>query len=193
MTAPTAPVARPVELLTAFSNTVDAETGHDALDSRAALTRWLHEHRLLARRTPSTEADLALARRLRDGLREAWRAHHDGRVVESADLVAATTELPLRINCCGTGPRLEPVDSGVRGALAQLLVAVNETVISGDWERLKICADDTCQWAYHDATNNRSKNWCGDSCSNRAKTRSYRQRKKSLAPGEGAGPGTMRA
>lgn len=178
MAQQTATASAPAELLEAFANTLDVEFGTDTLTTRSELTRWLHEHGLLSRRTPSTVDDLALARQLRSGIRDALVAHHDDVAVESVDLDEATARLPLRLSPRGQGPTLEAVDAGVRGALAGLLVAVNEAVISGDWSRLKVCPDDTCALAFYDATKNRSKSWCGPSCQNKAKTRSYRQRHK---------------
>lgn len=175
MSAGTAPSY--VDLVREFANTLDVFDRTDALTTRADLTRWLYEHGLLTRRTPSSDADLALARQLRDGIRTVLAAHHDGSEVDSPGLDAATAQLPLRLACCGT-PTLEPVDDGVRGALARVLVAVNQAVLGQDWDRLKICSDDTCQWAFYDATKNRSKSWCGSSCSNKAKTRSYRERQR---------------
>src|SRR5678816_78849 len=67
-----------VDLLVAFTNSVDHELGTDDLTTPAELTRWLVDHGLLARSTRSTPEDVALARRLRDGLRAALVAHHDG-------------------------------------------------------------------------------------------------------------------
>ena len=64
------------------------------------------------------------------------------------------------------------------GGLAQIAVAVANTHADGSWERLKICADSTCEEAYYDASKNRSKNWCGATCGNKSKTRAYRQRTK---------------
>lgn len=167
-----------VELIQSFANTLDVDDATDSFTTRNELTRWLYENELLARRTPSTDDDLALALRLRSGIRDAMAAHHGDLPVESADLTAATARLPLRMDCCGDGPHLEPVDKGVRGALARILIAVNQAVIGDDWRRLKVCPDDTCQWAFYDATKNRSKSWCGPGCGNKAKTRRYRQRQK---------------
>jgi predicted RNA-binding Zn ribbon-like protein len=167
-----------VDLIRSFANTLDIEYDTDSLTTRSELTRWLHDQRLLARRTPSSDEDLRLARQLRNGIREAMTAHHGDDPVESADLSAATRQLPLQMDCCGDGPHLEPVDGGVRGALARVLVAVNQAVIGGDWSRMKVCPDDICQWAFYDATKNRSKRWCGTGCGNKSKTRSYRQRQK---------------
>ena len=167
-----------VELIRSFANTLDVDDDIDSLTTRSDLTRWLHAQQLLARRTPSSGEDLTLARQLRNGIREAMSAHHDHGPVESADLSAATRQLPLRMDCCGDGPHLEPVDAGVRGALARILVAVNQAVIGGDWSRMKVCPDDTCQWAFYDPTKNRSKSWCCNGCGNKAKTHSYRERQK---------------
>lgn len=177
MPTPTRQPPAHVERLCAFANTLDVSEGSDEIATRAALSAWLRGQGLLARRTPSSADDLALAHRLRSGLREVWTAHHDGRDIESPDLSSATSALPLRMTCTDVGPALEPVEDGVRGALARLLAAVNDAVIGDDWERLKICADDECRWAYYDTTKNRSKSWCGDGCSNRSKTRSYRRRR----------------
>lgn len=48
------------------------------------------------------------------------------------------------------------------------------------WPRLKACTDDGCQWAFYDATRNRSRTWCSmDVWGKREKTRRYRQRKGS--------------
>src|SRR5664279_1048861 len=83
-----------VELIRSFANTIDVDDDTDVLTTRRELTRWLHEQRLLARRTPSSEEDLRLARQLRKGIREAMAAHHGDDPVESADLGAATKQLP---------------------------------------------------------------------------------------------------
>ena len=69
----------------------------------------------------------------------------------------------------------------MRGGLAHLLVAVNTAVADGSWRRLKVCPADDCGWAYYDASKNRSRNWCEWGCGNKAKTRSYRARRKAAA------------
>ena len=48
----------------------------------------------------------------------------------------------------------------------------------GTWDRLKVCLADDCQWAYYDRSRNRSSVWCDMRvCGNRAKVRSYRERR----------------
>ncbi|HYH51840.1 MAG TPA: CGNR zinc finger domain-containing protein, partial [Acidimicrobiia bacterium] len=41
----------------------------------------------------------------------------------------------------------------------------------------KVCRQPDCRWAYYDESRNRSRTWCSmESCGNRAKARSFRQR-----------------
>lgn len=183
----------PAELLVAFANSEDHEEGTDDLTTTAELTSWLAGHGLLRRRVRATPEDLQLARDLRTAVHAAMVANHDRSVGLAAagsssgapgpalDDVAAA--LPLRLVVGADGPALAPVLDGVRGALSRLLVAVNDTVTGGTWERLKICSSDDCRWAYLDQTKNRSRAWCEWGCGNKAKTRAYRARKKAAATG----------
>jgi predicted RNA-binding Zn ribbon-like protein len=182
----------PAGLLVAFANSEDHEEGTDDLTTTAELTSWLAGHGLLRRRVRATPDDLALARDLRAAVHAAMVANHD-RSVGLADAGAASAgapsldevavALPLRLVVGSDGPVLAPVHDGVRGALSQLLVAVNATVTDGTWDRLKICSADDCRWAYLDQTKNRSRAWCEWGCGNKAKTRAYRARKRAAAAG----------
>jgi predicted RNA-binding Zn ribbon-like protein len=177
------------DLLVAFTNSEDHEEGTDDLTTTAELSSWLAGHGLVSRRVRVTPHDLALARALRGALRAAMVANHDravgaagtppGRPGPVLDDVAA--RLPLRVVVGSDGPTLVPVHDGVRGALSELLVAVNQAVVDGIWDRLKICSADDCRWAYLDTTKNRSRAWCEWGCGNKAKTRAYRARKKAAA------------
>ena len=93
---------------------------------------------------------------------------------------------------CGStrdgGAALEPQARGVDGALGRLLAIVHRAIQTGSWERLKACRQDGCAWAFYDRTKNRSGAWCSmEVCGNRAKARSYRERRAG-APGRHAGP-----
>ncbi|MET9021284.1 CGNR zinc finger domain-containing protein [Actinopolymorpha sp. NPDC004070] len=194
-------VPPPAELLTAFVNTYDVDLAEpERLPDPAALTAWLRSQALLAAEgapppaspaaTASTAAtaspvaatddDLALARVLRAGLRQAMRQHHDGdltAVVPELDRAAA--RLPLRVTFTGTAPALVPAGRGVPAALAALVAAVATAQAEGSWQRLKLCAAPDCEWAFLDSSKNRSRHWCSmGSCGNRQKTRAYRARQK---------------
>ena len=59
----------------------------------------------------------------------------------------------------------------------------------GSWERLKVCADHGCRWAFYDRSKNRQGHWCDMAvCGNRLKNRELRarQRDQSRTPGPAA-------
>lgn len=175
--------AEHVGLLVAFANSVDTDEGTDDLTTPSELNRWLTEHRLLPTPARATTEDLYLALAIRAGLKEAFADNHQHAPTSKARrgaLQTAAAELPLRLAGTTTHPRLLPVHEGVRGALSLLLIAVQAAVGDGSWHRLKICGDDQCGWAFFDASKNRSRNWCEWGCGNRAKTRSYRARRRAV-------------
>lgn len=166
-------------LLRDFANTVDVEEGADDLTSADELRDWLAGHGLAASRDEVSADDLAVARTLRDGLRRQLVAHHDGPGAADPALEALAAQLPLRLTFTGAAPELAPAENGIRGGLAALIAAVAASGADGSWERLKICRSDTCAWAFYDVSKNRSRTWCAMGvCGNRAKTRSYRARKR---------------
>lgn len=168
------------ELVRAFVNTLDHDEGTDALPDAAALTQWLRGQGLLGRRAVADEEDLRVALLLRSGLRAALAAHHAGDSDEQIpDLEQVSALLPLRVRFAGATPTLEPRDSGARGALAQILVAVTACEAAGQWSRLRLCRADDCQWAFYDASKSRTRVWCAMGvCGNRTKTRAYRARRR---------------
>jgi len=143
----------------AFLNTPDVETGADELASDSAWIRWAAEHDLPA---PGPGAE---ARAARDALR-----------------AAAADE--------GTGPDISvTVAAGVvegrprtvaRDAVGAIVLAAVRLAEAGDWVRVKLCAAETCRWAFLDESRNRSRSWCSmEVCGNRAKARAFRARSKS--------------
>lgn len=170
------------DLLCDFANTYDVDVDAPLLDAftdAGALAGWLRSHDLLGSGERADQDDLELARTLRSGLRTAMLRHHeDDRTSPVTDL-DATTHLPLRIVFAGTHPRLTPAVGGVRGGLAQLVVAMADAESDDAWVRLKICLADDCQWAFYDTSKNRSRHWCSMGvCGNRRKTRTYRARQR---------------
>ena len=175
-----------------FVNTTDRETGVDGLETAAGLARYLVREGLAPPGARADSSDLALARRLRQGLRSALELNHDaedrqagamsgGTSGAMSDLAAALRELPVRLDWAGTGPVVVPDRSGVRGALARIGVTAHDAAAQGLWWRLKICAWDECEWAYYDRSKNRSRSWCEYGCGNKVKTRAYRARRRSAS------------
>jgi len=179
--------ARHVGLLVEFANSVDTDEGTEDLTTPQDVADWLREHGLLPEPADATREDLDLALALRAGLKEAFTDNHQRAATDpprDGALQIAAAELPLTLGGSTTHPRLRPVHQGVRGGLSLVLVAVQAAVADGTWKRLKICADDECGWAFFDASKNQSRSWCEWGCGNRAKTRTYRARRRATAPGQ---------
>jgi predicted RNA-binding Zn ribbon-like protein len=195
MTALTVPVAsdaarRPsapgdLELIRQFVNTHDVETGWDGLDNPAALQAWLVERGLLPVGRRLTAADIATAVAFREILRQvlAANAGHGDRATALRHLDGLAGRYPLRVRLAGS-PRLEPDGgTGVAPAIAGLLAVMYDAMAHETWDRLKICRNDECQWAFYDQSRNHSGTWCSMAiCGNRMKGRAFRERRAGSAP-----------
>jgi CGNR zinc finger len=68
---------------------------------------------------------------------------------------------------------------GLDDELFELLLIVHRSQQDGSWSRLKICANDECQWAFFDRSRNQQGNWCNMAvCGNRLKNRELRARRR---------------
>jgi predicted RNA-binding Zn ribbon-like protein len=149
----------------------------DQLQRPRDLGRWLASHGLATPSTRVSAADFALARQLRDGLRDLL-AGGDQRIASPGDLAEVASELSLTVDF-GAEPVLLRVDSPPRAALAQLLAACATAEAQGRWARLKMCSADDCNWVFYDTSRNRLGRWCAmDVCGNRVKTSRYRARQR---------------
>ena len=159
-----------------FVNTYDVQCDIDEFGAPSDLGGWLSEHGLAVPGDRADEFDLGIAVALREGLRAAMLARR-----EPSDppdrLDGLLAALPLRLSL--DGPMLVPVHHGIRGALAGVAAAVVASAADGTWERLKVCQEATCRWAFLDTSKNRSRTWCSmRMCGNRTKTRAYRERRR---------------
>ena len=84
----------------------------------------------------------------------------------------------MRLTFPAGDPVLVPASDGVRAALKQVVVAMARTGADGTWQRLKLCREDTCQWAFLDTSKNRSRTWCPWASVAPHQTRAYRSRQR---------------
>jgi predicted RNA-binding Zn ribbon-like protein len=169
-----------LEVVQEFVNTVDLEGGTDDLTGPEALHEWLAQRDLVAADVRLSPADLARAVELREGLRDALEANHDGspdpRAIETINRTASSARLVVRLAPDGSS-RLEPDSTGIEGAMGRLLAIVYTAMTDGTWERLKICRRDKCRWAFYDQSKNQSGSWCSMAvCGNKEKAAAYRRR-----------------
>jgi predicted RNA-binding Zn ribbon-like protein len=174
-----------LDLIRRFVNTLDVEEEKDRLATRDGLAEWLSEEELPG--DGLTEPDRRRAIQLRESLRALLHSNHgeplDDQAVEALNREAASVPLVVRFTSAGESA-LAPGGGGVDTAFGTLLAIVFRAMAEGTWPRLKACRANTCQWAFYDHSKNRSATWCSMRvCGNRAKARSYRERRTRAAPG----------
>jgi predicted RNA-binding Zn ribbon-like protein len=181
-----------LELVREFVNTleIDGETRSEELGTPQQLESWLRRRGLLPQSTTLDDDDLRRGLQLREALRGMLLAHNGAPVgrepFEAFDRLTAAAGLSVRVAGDG-GTLLEPTESGLEGAIGRIAAIVYRSEIEGTWDRLKACAADDCQWAFYDASRNRSGTWCDmSSCGNRAKVRAYRRRTRPPGGSRGA-------
>jgi predicted RNA-binding Zn ribbon-like protein len=174
-----------LRLAESLLNSVDVESGADDLVSLPRFRGWLAAHQRRSAARTATEADLSLARELRDGLREQLL----GRAPVAARLNQLAATVPLAVRFDGGGNvELRPAEPGVRGVLGEVLASILRAECEGTWRRLKICSSGACRFVYYDRSKNASRRWCSmEVCGNRCKTTAYRQRQRTRAVSDGSG------
>ena len=169
----------PLWIVQSFVNTLDLETGEDELATADRTAAWAAGHAIelgdvgAAGRTRAVD--------LREALRTLLRAHGgagdaDPEALATVNRIATAAPLTLAFDGAGAA-RAIPARGGVEAPLAAVLAAVHDAVRDGTWERLKVCADDACGWAFYDRSRNRSGRWCAMAdCGCRDKVRAFRAR-----------------
>jgi predicted RNA-binding Zn ribbon-like protein len=182
-----APAPGSLRLVQEFVNTRDVESGDDRLGSPEGLAAWLGEQTLPGAAGPLGEGDVTAAGQLREALRALLRTNSGAPPDPAATALVntASERAPLRLHFDpGGGTHLEGAADGRAGvdpALARILAAAYMGMTDGSWARLKVCADEACEWSFYDRSRNRSGQWCDMAvCGGRHKVRAYRARR---APG----------
>jgi predicted RNA-binding Zn ribbon-like protein len=171
----------PVRLIRDFVNSREPQTGDEALTDPAALGAWCRDRGLLPPGAVLVAADLTTALAVREGLRAVLQAHAGHGAPGPSALDDVLARVPLRASFDGSGElRLRAVGDGAGAQLvAGLVDAVRRAGRDGSWDRLKVCARDSCRWAFYDTSRNRSGRWCSMAgCGNHVKMqRAYAARK----------------
>lgn len=152
-------------LVEALVNTLDIESGADALDTPDGRERL-----------GITEAELPPARALRESLRAtllAHAGHPPHREVTPLGELLADAPLRVAVDPADGSATLAPADAGP--LVSRVAAAVAGALVEGTWTRLKACEADTCHWAYYDRSPAGRGRWCSMRvCGARAKMRRYR-------------------
>ena len=180
-TAETKPAPMPLLRVQAFVNTRDLEDATDLLDVPETARQWLLDAGLLDGASVLSESDLEHARALREAIRaliEADVPPGDERL-EPLRQLAASHRAQLTLAEDGTIALENSGRGRLDDGLFELLLIVHRAQHDGTWSRLKICANDECQWAFFDRSRNQQGNWCNMAvCGNRLKNRELRARRR---------------
>jgi predicted RNA-binding Zn ribbon-like protein len=193
-----------------FLNTLDTDDGFvveklrtldDALDwfvERGVIHReGADRARAKVATQPAAAAkDLDRVRTVRNALREVATAIADHRAPRAAALNTVNRALHARQvielvpapDGCSVDHRHvgDPVDD----ALARLAEPLVSELTSGHPERIRVCASDTCEWIFYDASRTARRRWCDmATCGNRAKAARHRARARQEAAGEAVSSG----
>ena len=153
-----------IRLVRDFINTFEPQLGQESWTSPERLRDWFVERRLIPDDARLRPWDLTLAVTLREGLR-AVLVGHDGQRTDTAAVEALNevlAEVPVRLAFTDHhGYHLASAGSSpIDNALARLVDAIRQCGEDHTWSRLKVCARDTCRWAFYDASRNQARRWC---------------------------------
>lgn len=174
----------PLLLVQAYVNTLDLDLHTDVLARADEAQAWLADAGLRDPGQPGLAADLELARAFRESLR-AMIARNTGSPplteAELRPLEQVTREAAPRLGVTADGRVELEWSEGARrlaDGLAGLLLTIRDAQADGSWNRMKLCGNPDCLWAFYDRSHSRQGAWCDmASCGNRLKNRSLRARR----------------
>ncbi len=172
------PLSARLDLVRDFVNTLDLDTGVDAIGTPDELAGWLSDNGLVDDLVEPSKTEHAEALTVREAIRELLLEHNScecDTTGASAALEAAGRKAKLAVRFMDGRPVLAPECEDTRGALGRIVAAVAELATTPEWPRLKACRDDHCRVAFYDQSRNRSRAWCSmEVCGNREKARTFR-------------------
>jgi predicted RNA-binding Zn ribbon-like protein len=174
----------PLLLVQAYINTLDLDLHTDILAHTDEARAWLADAGLRDPGQPDLAADLELARAFRESLRamigrntggpsltEAGLRPLEQVTSEAAPRLEVTADCQVELECSEDGRRLAD-------GLAGLLLTIRDAQADGSWDRMKLCGNPDCLWAFYDRSHSRQGAWCDmASCGNKLKNRSLRARR----------------
>jgi predicted RNA-binding Zn ribbon-like protein len=166
--------------LTAAAALVNTEQPDvDELPDVAALDRFVDTWGWTGSRRGDT-TELERVRALRPRLRALWHADEDGMVEAVNGMLREAHALPQLVTHGEWGYHLHATSPEAPLAdrmMVEAAMAIVDVVRSGELERLRVCGAPDCDDVVVDLSKNRSRRYCGVSCSNRVNMAAFRARR----------------
>lgn len=184
-----------------FANSASGLLGGEAAGPQAAYSRlaaWYGEYsglpesrvralvRAAARHPRSAARVVGRARALGEAVEAVFRTRVRGRGIPAAGLEVLNRELSLALRESRVvlrGGRANWGWTEDTDALDRILWPIARSaadlLVSEDADRVRVCAQDTCDWLFLDTSRNARRRWCDmKTCGNRAKIRRFRERRR---------------
>ena len=178
----------PLLLVQAFVDTLDEDLGTDTFAQPDQARSWLADAGLRVpdpdRPDPGFAGDLRLAREVRESIRALIGRNTGSEPLTADDLapleqVLSQSQPGLDVAADGQ-VRLRPAVPArtLADGLLALLLIIRDAQADGSWDRLKLCGNPDCRWAFYDRSHSRRGAWCDmATCGNRLKNRNLRARR----------------
>ncbi len=187
-----------------FLNTDDTESGFpvDRLPTLDDALAWFVERGVIhaegadrvraqvSNHDPLMARDLARVHAVRTALREVARSISEHRAPDAGALDTINQALHARqvieLVPAPDGCRVDHrhVGDPVDDALARLADPLVTELTAGHPDRIKLCASETCEWIFYDASRTSRRRWCDmATCGNRAKAARHRARGRAAVHG----------
>jgi predicted RNA-binding Zn ribbon-like protein len=172
-----------LELIRKFVNTYEVENDRDRIATPKQLKEWAAENgHVIPAKAKLGEEDVKEAQNFRESLRHLL-LHNSGEELDAATpdtITELSVGARLRAKFDEHGHCVLTSDADGVGALfGSILPIVLRAQDTGEWDRLKACSAEDCQWAFYDSSRNKTKMWCSmEVCGNRHKAKKYRERAK---------------
>jgi predicted RNA-binding Zn ribbon-like protein len=96
-------------------------------------------------------------------------------------LSAATVRRRVGSTADGVAVDLVPERTDWRWVRSEIAASFAHLLEHGEWERIKVCSNEECAWAFYDESKNRRRRWCGASCcGDLDKVRRFRERQRAV-------------
>jgi len=156
---------------------------HELLPDLAALDQFVLDWGWTGKRTHD-QAELAAVRALRPRLERVWELAEDDAASLVNALLREASALPQLVKHDNWGYHLHatPADAPLADRMAvEAAMAFTDVIRTGQLDRLRLCAAHDCDNVHVDLSKNRSRRFCGISCSNRTNVAAYRSRRAAAA------------